>query len=36
MASHFLRQYCGKCGLTFIFQKEGEGKGKVAKKRRRK
>jgi len=27
MASHFLRQYCGKCGLTFIFQKEGDKKG---------
>jgi ubiquitin-small subunit ribosomal protein S27Ae len=31
MASHFLRQYCGKCGLTFIFQKEGESKGTNAK-----
>jgi hypothetical protein len=21
MASHFDRQYCGKCGLTYVFQK---------------
>ena len=24
MASHFDRQYCGKCGLTYMFN-EGEG-----------
>jgi len=24
MASHYLRQYCGKCGLTIIFQKKKE------------
>jgi len=24
MASHFDRQYCGKCGLTYMFSKEGE------------
>ena len=24
MASHFDRQYCGKCGLTFTFAKPGE------------
>ena len=22
MASHFDRQYCGKCGLTYMFNKE--------------
>jgi len=26
MASHFDRQYCGKCGLTYVFNKPGEGK----------
>jgi len=24
MASHFDRQYCGKCGLTFVFNKPEE------------
>eukprot|EP01115_Flamella_aegyptia_P006127 TRINITY_DN257_c0_g1_i9.p1 TRINITY_DN257_c0_g1~~TRINITY_DN257_c0_g1_i9.p1 ORF type:complete len:160 (-),score=82.48 TRINITY_DN257_c0_g1_i9:24-503(-) len=24
MASHFDRQYCGKCGLTYVFNKPGE------------
>jgi small subunit ribosomal protein S27Ae len=24
MAWHFDRQYCGKCGLTYVFKKEGE------------
>ena len=28
MASHFDRQYCGKCGLTYMFSKEGEGEAK--------
>ncbi|KAL0756726.1 hypothetical protein Bca101_094394 [Brassica carinata] len=23
MASHFDRHYCGKCGLTYVYQKEG-------------
>jgi small subunit ribosomal protein S27Ae len=23
MAAHKDRQYCGKCGLTYVFQKEG-------------
>ena len=22
MAAHFDRQYCGKCGLTYVFKKE--------------
>ncbi|KAL1922335.1 uncharacterized protein VTP21DRAFT_9874 [Calcarisporiella thermophila] len=26
MAWHPDRQYCGKCGLTYVFKKEGEGK----------
>jgi small subunit ribosomal protein S27Ae len=26
MAFHQDRQYCGKCGLTYIFKKEGENK----------
>merc|ERR1712224_143704 len=25
MASHFDRQYCGKCGLTFTFTQTGDG-----------
>ena len=29
MASHFDRQYCGKCGLTYMFDK-GEGDGPAA------
>ena len=28
MASHFDRQYCGKCGLTYMFSKEGEAEAK--------
>ena len=28
MASHFDRQYCGKCGLTYMFTKEGEAEAK--------
>ena len=24
MASHFDRQYCGKCGLAYMFHKDGE------------
>ena len=28
MASHFDRQYCGKCCLTYMFSKEGEGEAK--------
>jgi len=24
MASHFDRQYCGKCGLTYVFKPKGE------------
>jgi small subunit ribosomal protein S27Ae len=26
MASHFDRQYCGKCGLTYVFNKTGKEK----------
>ena len=26
MASHFDRQYCGKCGLTYMFSQDGEAK----------
>ena len=29
MASHFDRQYCGKCGLTYMFA-AGEGDGAAA------
>merc|ERR1712147_91236 len=25
MAAHFDRQYCGKCGLTYVFNKPEEG-----------
>ena len=28
MANHFDRHYCGKCGLTYVFTAEDEGKGK--------
>lgn len=24
MANHFDRHYCGKCGLTYVYQKKGE------------
>jgi len=30
MASHFDRQYCGKCGLTYMFSKEGEASSTAA------
>jgi len=30
MASHFDRQYCGKCGLTYMFSKEGEAGASAA------
>ncbi|KAJ8420183.1 hypothetical protein Cgig2_019344 [Carnegiea gigantea] len=26
MANHFDRHYCGKCGLTYVYQKAGESK----------
>ena len=26
MASHFDRQYCGKCHLTYVFNKPQDGK----------
>ncbi|OAY69145.1 Ubiquitin-40S ribosomal protein S27a-3 [Ananas comosus] len=24
MANHFDRHYCGKCGLTYVYQNQGE------------
>ena len=32
MANHFDRHYCGKCGLTFVFEAEPGAKKKAEKK----
>ncbi len=36
MASHFDRQYCGKCGLTYMFDKDGGASDQAAGKKSKK